>query len=518
MDGLLVNGSTLQEGKYKIVRHISSGGFGNTYEGLHGMMETRVAIKEFFPKSLCIREEHSSRVLFATGSNSQVLEKLRRKFKEEAMTLREMDHPNIVRVIDIFEENGTAYYAMEYIDGRSLGEITKFYGHLSEKDAVGYILQVADALRYVHSKNRLHLDIKPGNIMVDKNGKAILIDFGASKHYDAESGDNTSTLLGLNTKGYAPIEQLNQSFTSFSPATDIYSLGATFYKLVTGITPPDASLLSGEEEILPPIPNSISLCTRTAISRAMAIKRKDRPQNIDQFLSILDSSNEELGDEETILDVGDSKKLPEAKFKWDWFVALLFTVCLAVLFLAYFQSKSKADSSQPITTDYVSDTSAEPEDVELVDTQTSTYKSNLPEYTYERFDNFRGWSVYVPSFMEPGEIPDNGSGQTFYMDKRTYIHASGMYTLDVTTLDDSYNDDLEWMAKNNWTIEYRPKKQSWYVMSGFTSDGRIYYKKTALLYSEGIEVIAKAELVFDREYKEDFDPIIKYVFSKFPNP
>lgn len=282
----------LQGGKYKIVRFLSSGGFGNTYEGVHTMMDTRVAIKEFFPKMFCNRDENTSHVTVATQGNRELVDKLRKKFNEEAKAVFQMNHTNIVRVLDIFEENGTAYYVMEYIDGKSLNEITKERGALPEAEAVGYICQVTDALKYVHSLNRLHLDIKPGNIMIDKNGEAILIDFGASKHYDDESGENTSTLLGVNTKGYAPIEQSTQSFTSFSPATDIYALGATLYKMLTGIVPPDANLLLAEEETLQSLPNCISEPTRNAVMAAMQLRRKNRPQSVDEFVAMLDNTTE----------------------------------------------------------------------------------------------------------------------------------------------------------------------------------------------------------------------------------
>lgn len=291
----LSNGTLLQGGKYKIVCHISSGGFGNTYEGVHTMMNTRVAIKEFFPKMFCDRDGNTSHVIVATQGNRELVSKLRKKFNEEAKAIYEMKHDNIVRVQDSFEENGTAYYVMEYIDGKSLHDIVKERGALPEAEAVGYIRQVANALKYVHSLNRLHLDIKPANVIINKNGKAVLIDFGASKHYDMESGENTSTLMGLNTPGYAPIEQCTQSFTSFSPATDIYALGATLYKLLTGVTPPDAHLLSAKEEMLLPLPSSISDSTRKAVTAAMTLMRADRTQSVEKFVS-------QLGDEGTLID------------------------------------------------------------------------------------------------------------------------------------------------------------------------------------------------------------------------
>ena len=281
----LTNGTSLQGGKYKIVRFLSNGGFGNTYEGVHTMMDTRVAIKEFFPKMFCNRDENTSHVTVATQGNRELVDKLRKKFNEEAKAVFQMKHDNIVRVLDIFEENGTAYYVMEYIDGKSLNEITKERGALPESEAVGYIRQVADALKYVHSLNRLHLDIKPGNIMVDKNGKAILIDFGASKHYDDESGENTSTLMGVNTKGYAPVEQMSRSFSDFNPSADVYALGATLYKLLTNITPKDSVLLMTGDEELSPLPSFISDNIKNAVEHAMIPQRKRRTQTIAEFIN-----------------------------------------------------------------------------------------------------------------------------------------------------------------------------------------------------------------------------------------
>lgn len=296
----LVKGTLLQGGKYKIVRFLSNGGFGNTYEGVHTMMNTRVAIKEFFPKMFCTRDENTSHVTVATSGNHELVDKLRKKFNEEAKAVFKMKHDSIVRVLDIFEENGTAYYVMEYIDGKSLNDIVKERGALSEAEAVGYIRQVADALKYVHSLNRLHLDIKPGNIMVDKNGQTILIDFGASKQYDEVSGENTSTLLGINTIGYAPAEQSYRGFVQFAVSTDIYALGATLYKLLTGLTPPDAQMLKDGEVELPTLPPHITAPVKNAIKESMRPLRKDRPQSIDEFLSIINSCEIDSDDERTI--------------------------------------------------------------------------------------------------------------------------------------------------------------------------------------------------------------------------
>ena len=308
----------LQGRKYKIVRFISAGGFGCTYEGLHVMLKKRVAIKEFFVKDFCNRDEADMTVSVGITSKTALVNKLKNKFIEEAQSVNALKHPNIVNVYDVFEENGTAYYVMDYIDGASLNDIVKANGALSEKKTVKYILQVADALKYVHSCNRLHLDIKPGNIMIDKDDNAILIDFGTSKQYDEEAGENTSTLMGK-TPGYAPLEQMGNDVVKFMPSTDIYALGATLYKILTGITPPSATLLASGEE-LDPIPSSVSETVRNAVYKAMQTNKKMRPQTISEFVSIIEvktsepvpPSEESETDDETTQVFGQEKQETEA--------------------------------------------------------------------------------------------------------------------------------------------------------------------------------------------------------------
>lgn len=281
-------GTILQGGKYRIVRYINSGGFGCTYEAEHVMLGERVAIKEFYVQDFCNRDEQGKQVSVGTKSKIGLIEKLKGKFIDEAKMLYRMHHPGIVRVFDIFEENSTAYFVMDYIDGHSLSEIVAERGILPENKVLHYIRQIAEALQYVHNLGCLHLDIKPGNIMIDKSDNAILIDFGASKQYDEVDGENTSTLIGK-TPGYAPIEQMGNSVVTFSPSTDIYALGATMYKLLTGETPGDATRLLNEG--LPELPTSISEQVRNAIMVSMKPMRRDRPQSIKEFESILYAPN-----------------------------------------------------------------------------------------------------------------------------------------------------------------------------------------------------------------------------------
>ena len=274
---------TILKGTYRIVRFIASGGFGCTYEAEHIELKARVAVKEFFVKDFCNRDELTGHISVGTTSKAGLVDKLRRKFKDEARAIWGLRHPGIVRVTDVFDENGTSYYVMDFIEGTPLSDM----GTLPEKTAIQYISQVCDALTFVHDHNRLHLDIKPANIMVDRHGNAVLIDFGASKQYDEVDGQNTSTVTAL-TPGFAPVEQMDNDITVFSPATDVYSLGATLYTLLTGHVPPSASKLASMK--LPELPVSVSPSTRSAVNSAMRLNKFDRPQSVGEFKQMLDSA------------------------------------------------------------------------------------------------------------------------------------------------------------------------------------------------------------------------------------
>ena len=284
-----LNASTLlQGGKYKIEKVLGQGGFGITYLATQELLERKVCIKEFFFKEYCDRDEVTSHVTLGTQTSREIVERFMTKFLKEARTISKLEHPNIIRIHDIFMENNTAYYVMDYIDGESLSEMVKRRGALSESEAVEYIKQVASALDFIHQHSINHLDVKPANIMVsNSDGKAILIDFGLSKQYDAQGGQTSTTPVGI-SHGYAPMEQYKQGgVNTFSPQTDIYSLGATLYKLVTGNTPPQAMDLI--DEGLPSLPSSLSTSVVEAIKKAMQFRKVDRPNNLSEFLILLNS-------------------------------------------------------------------------------------------------------------------------------------------------------------------------------------------------------------------------------------
>ena len=281
--------SILQDGKYIIEKILGKGGFGITYLAIQPSLGRKVAIKEFFMDDFCNRECDGS-VTVPSPSIRPKIEKYRCKFIKEARIMASLEHPHIAPIVDVFEENGTAYYVMKYYSKGSLSNLIKPDGALSELVALRYIKQVASALDYVHGNKYMHLDIKPDNVLIDDQNNAILIDFGIAKHYD-ENGLQTTHSAGALSCGYAPIEQyMDGGVIVFSPSTDIYALGAMFFKMLTGVTPPQASEVMNNG--LPELPIEISPVIRNAINAAMQPKREDRPQNIAEFLEYLSYDNE----------------------------------------------------------------------------------------------------------------------------------------------------------------------------------------------------------------------------------
>lgn len=277
---------------YAIEIVLGQGAFGITYlastsiQGPLGKVTVQVALKEFFAKELDSRQEDGT---VSARTQGGIAHKYARAFKRESENLSKMTHPGIVNVLEAFEDKGTYYYSMEYLSGGSLDEKVKGSG-IPEKEALRLIGKIGEALSFMHDQKVMHLDLKPKNIMLKGDGSPVIIDFGLSKQYDDSGEPESSSNIGLGTPGYAPIEQANQtSGKVFQPTLDIYALGATLYKMLTGVTPPVASEILNEgfpEELLQE--KSVSRTTVSAIDKAMSAARKNRPQSVEAFLSMLD--------------------------------------------------------------------------------------------------------------------------------------------------------------------------------------------------------------------------------------
>ena len=278
----LAEGMSLQGGKYTIVRMLSHGGFGVTYLAHHNLLDVDVCIKEFFPAVWCNRDAFSYEVSVSTTGNVDMVDRFMQKFIKEAQSIARLHHEGIVKFHDVFEENGTAYYVMDFIEGQTLQQLVKDRGALPLAEAIGYIRQAAAALGYLHGKRMNHLDVKPANMMIDHSGKLTLIDFGVAKHY-GEDGHQTTTTPMCISRGYSPIEQYKDGGVSqFSPAADIYPLGATLYYLLTGTVPPEATELAVDKLI---IPDTIPTHIAEAIRHAMESKPSRRTPSAAAFLA-----------------------------------------------------------------------------------------------------------------------------------------------------------------------------------------------------------------------------------------
>lgn len=274
---------------YEIQKILGQGTFGITYlakvkmEGSLGALDSHVfvAIKEFFMKEINGRNGTS----VTSGSKGGVFYDYRKKFKKEAENLSKLNHPNIVKVMESFETNNTIYYVMEYFSGGSLEQKLGNEG-IPIKEAIDYTNQIGSAIAYMHEHKMLHLDLKPGNIVLDDKGNAVLIDFGLSKQYDENGQPESSTTVGGGTPGYAPLEQANYRDGKDFPVTmDIYALGATMFKMLTGTRAPEASAILNDGF---PTYMLLSVCDSkfivACIERAMSPKKKDRYQTVKELL------------------------------------------------------------------------------------------------------------------------------------------------------------------------------------------------------------------------------------------
>ena len=287
--------TTLQGGNYKIMRVLGQGGFGITYLAEQVSLNRQVAIKELFIGGIgqAINDRRGIEVIVTNSVNQASFDQQKEKFKKEARRLANLNHPNLVKVHELFEENGTAYYVMDYINGKSLRSKLIQEGKLPEKLVLNYLQQLLPALNVAHQQNIWHLDIKPENIMVDKDGHVYLIDFGASKHI-VQNQELTTTLALTYTPGYCPPElsdllyghgSLVETLKDIGPWTDIYALGATMYNLLTGNIPPSPNRLYKDGSNAFMFSCNVSSSTQNLIVWMMKPNKEERPKAVKEIIS-----------------------------------------------------------------------------------------------------------------------------------------------------------------------------------------------------------------------------------------
>ena len=283
-------GTVLRE-RYAVGGALGQGGFGVTYLGLDLLLHTRLAIKEYYPSGICARNPENRSVRFASRDLEEDFKKGMEKFLEEARTLaRFEDHPNIVSVKDFFEENGTAYMVMNYVEGKTLGEHLKERGgRIPFDEAMGILSPLMDALDEIHASGTIHRDLSPDNIYLTRYGQPKLLDFGASKSALSMMQQRSHSVILK--RGYSPPEQY-QSRGRLGPWTDVYGMAATLYRCVTGEVPADAMDRMEEDILKPPresaaqVPGHVD----SAIVRALSVSAKNRPQSMGEFKNLLGGS------------------------------------------------------------------------------------------------------------------------------------------------------------------------------------------------------------------------------------
>ena len=277
---------------YEIKDILGQGGFGITYLAEDRNLAHEVAIKEYMPVDLAVRTDHDSVQSISNDFEDRYRWGLQ-NFIDEARTLGQFKHPNIVRVRNVFEANNTAYMVMDYELGETLQEILNRRKILDEQDVRTVIFPIIDGMKLIHAHGFIHRDIKPANIFIRVDGEPVLLDFGSARQALEESRNSLTSIF---SKGYAPIEQYNTADDDQGPWTDIYALGATMYRSIAGVPPCDAVDRS----------SAISITSRdtyvsameigagrysepllNAIDTAMKFKRQDRPQTITEWQTIL---------------------------------------------------------------------------------------------------------------------------------------------------------------------------------------------------------------------------------------
>jgi formylglycine-generating enzyme required for sulfatase activity len=335
--------------RYSIQSGIGQGGFGITYLAYDQKLDQEVCIKELFVSGNSTRGTNLTVHSQSTGDFS--FADFVQRFVQEARQLARFQHPNIVRVLDIFQENGTAYTVMEYVKGETLKSKIQREGAMGEKAAMSTITQLLDAVEEVHNKGMLHRDIKPDNVLITPEGRLVLIDFGSAREF-AEG--RTTTQTAMLTPGYAPIEQYSTR-AQRGPYTDIYALGATMYYLLTGEKPIPATDRVAED-LIPPHQINLDISTQvsSAVMLAMELKSENRFQTVSDMREAVktlqareerESIKEEKRQEK---DPEKQEKVPEIKEESKSGKALIYLVLVGIVVLGGYLYLNRGSAGEDV--------------------------------------------------------------------------------------------------------------------------------------------------------------------------
>ena len=275
-------------GEFEIVGIIGEGGFGTVYLAIDHSLQRKVALKEYRPALLATR--HGKSVMVRSQRHADAFEAGLKSFMNEARTLARFDHPSLIHVYRVWQQNNTAYMAMPLCEGKSLTMVIRENPGIATQEWVtGIMMPLLEAVSTLHSSNIYHRDIAPDNVLIQETGAPMLLDFGAARQI---ATDKTQALTVILKPGYAPIEQFaDDSSMRQGPWTDIYAMGAVMYFSITGRAPPNSvARLAGDPlvSLTSTITEGYSKEFLSAIDTAMAVRPQDRPQSIAEFRALLE--------------------------------------------------------------------------------------------------------------------------------------------------------------------------------------------------------------------------------------
>ncbi|MEE9421892.1 MAG: serine/threonine-protein kinase [Gammaproteobacteria bacterium] len=286
---------------YRLLEKLGGGGFSIVYLARHRRSGKPYVIKEYIPKKLAIRQANGE-VVARSSETETKLSQGRQLFLQEASTLANLKHPNIVNVVNFFRANGTVYMVMEYTEGANLQDYLKKYnGGLTEKFLRVVFPRLLKGLKLIHENDLLHLDIKPGNIHIRRGGRPLLLDFGAVHGFPQSRSEQPGQVI---SPGFSPIEQYDAR-GYVGPWTDIYAFGATMRTCIEGTPPPPASERRVKDRMRPALKlfrKNYSANLLEAIDWAMEIDPEFRPQSVSEFRKALHKEVTEEDESNSALD------------------------------------------------------------------------------------------------------------------------------------------------------------------------------------------------------------------------
>jgi formylglycine-generating enzyme required for sulfatase activity/predicted Ser/Thr protein kinase len=352
MDTYILPNAYILRDKYRIKKELGQGGFGITYLAEDMVLHIDVCIKELYISGKSVRGQNMT--VQTQNLKEFSFDDFKDRFLQEARQLARFSHNNIVRVLDFFEANNTAYVVMEYIEAKNLMEFVEECGVLKTETLMPLIGQMLDAIEEVHHSNMLHRDIKPDNILITPKNRIVLIDFGSAREFIEGKTEFHTTIL---SEGYAPLEQYSK-LAKRGAYSDIYSLGATLYFLLTGKKPLAATdrsfeRLQAPHEINPAISTQLS----SAIMMAMEMKPDDRFQNIEDFRAAMtmlaegkqESHRKEVKEQKTLIFNKEDEKTKPAVRKKNNTLSIISVVAIAIIVVVLFITQPWAGSVAPLS-------------------------------------------------------------------------------------------------------------------------------------------------------------------------